>query len=165
MYTKIIGPARQAWKTVAQFYFENLAGDYRRADHELRKANRYYLKAIREAKKAHDYKKAEDLEAEWGGDVDGERAAFDLAETAYYLRRAQKYHIPTPDYKDGKYWEQDSYTHRYTLTVEGIDYVDNRFYEKRKKKWEFWLAFAAPATGLIGAIIGLVAIIVHATSK
>lgn len=49
----------------------------------------------------------------------------------------------------------------YRLTVEGIDFIEYRIYEKLKRRWEFWLIAIPTVTGLIGALTGLLAVWRH----
>ncbi len=147
---------------VKRWYWEHIATDLQKARHELRVSDSDYARDIAEAKKSKNYKRARELDEEWGQDVDGARATVDRLTSRYWVNRTRKYHIPEPDYGKSPYWDQNNFFGGYNLTVAGIDWIQNRLYEKGKKRWEFWLAFTpgiTALTGLIGTIIGLAAIL------
>jgi hypothetical protein len=148
-------------KNANTFYWNHLAPELQRANHIYEQASRRHLEQIGAAKKAGDIEKADKLEEEWAADADGERADFDVAETAYFLKIAAKYHIRVPREKEGEYWERCDYNHQYILTTAGIDLVENKMYDKRKKRWEFWIAVAPLTIGVLGAIASVATVLQH----
>jgi hypothetical protein len=47
------------------------------------------------------------------------------------------------------YWEKKWLTGGYNLTVEGIDFIDSRIYDKRKRRWEFLLLAVPTVNGVL----------------
>ncbi|MGO9268101.1 MAG: hypothetical protein ACLQBA_24955 [Candidatus Binataceae bacterium] len=78
--------------------------------------------------------------------------------TIHWRKQASRYFIPDPPDND-EYWERNPYLGSVHLTVAGIDFIESRFYEKRQRRWQFWFSAGSLLIGLIGAIIGLVAIL------
>jgi len=67
--------------------------------------------------------------------------------------RAQKLYIPL----DGLQWTDDGYGHRY-LDAASQSQIYRAIREEGRKNWEFRIKVIGALTGLIGTIIGLVAV-------
>lgn len=154
-------PFRAKLAVARRWYWNNCVGELRRARHYLEQSNRRYARLVAEAKKRGDSNEVESIEAEWSADVDGDRSDYDLAQTHYWMRRAARYHVPTPEYNDTRYWNQSSYDGRYHLTVAGIDDVEKRIDEKRARNASIFSARVTPTIGIIGAVTGLAAVLAH----
>lgn len=146
-------------RDVERWYWNYLASEVGRARHYLDLANRSYSRRIEEAKGKGDWKEAEELESEWYADVDREEADYEAALSRYWVRRAVKYRVPTPDHQDPKYWEKNTRDGRYNLTVAGIDDIEKRIDEKRVRSARIFLARVTPLVGLVGALTGLAAVV------
>jgi len=70
------------------------------------------------------------------------------------IRRANKLHIPL----DGLIWHKGIYNNRYLDPKVRIR-LHNAIREEKRKTWEFRMKVIGALTGLIGTIIGLVAIL------
>jgi hypothetical protein len=149
---------------ISRFYWRHIATDWQRANHYLRRTNRFYSRQIAEAEKnGKSYEEVNALYAEWGSEREPEQEEIDRLLTAYWLRRAARHHIPEPSRNDPQYWKCDeggrleaSY-----LSDAGIDFIDRKLYEKRKRRWEAWIAATAALTGLVGAATGFAAVWLH----
>jgi hypothetical protein len=151
----------EGWKTIQASYWKHVATDLQRANHDVRMSDRHFSRLIDEAKKAGNHEVVESLESEWSADLDGDRAEVDRLISRYWQRRGARFRIPLPSYDEGEYWENSRYDNRTNLTTKGIDHVEIRIYEKRKKKWEFWFALAPTLIGVIGGLTGLAAVLTH----
>jgi len=150
----------ERWKGIKSFYWKRIATDLQRANHDVRVHDRFFSRLIEEAEKAGNHKEVEALQSEWSADLDGDRAEVEWLISRYWQRRATSYRIPLPP-DDEDHWGHSRFDNRKILTIVGIDFIENRIYDKRKKRWEFWLALAPTAIGVIGALTGLFAILFH----
>lgn len=80
--------------------------------------------------------------------------------TNYLTSVASKLMIPKPDLKDDSMWYNDQYTSRRKLLTEnGISLIRSNIRNEKKESINLFLPIIAAITGMIGAITGLLAII------
>lgn len=89
--------------------------------------------------------------------------------TRNMIGSARKLRVMVPPYPEGlehgeeaEHWRRGQYTDRYLLTEKGYAVVRDAIREERKARQELnshWVTWIAAATGLIGAITGLVAVL------
>jgi hypothetical protein len=89
--------------------------------------------------------------------------------TRYFRSKADKMLLSLPERKkeDG-YWEESDYLGRWVLTMEGIAHVRELIRKEQKERLEvtshriaIWTGILTALTGLIGVLIGFVAIVSH----
>jgi len=80
--------------------------------------------------------------------------------TQYIISKAEKMSLPTPSVtdKDGL-WEMGNYTRKWCLTNKGITEMRREIRKERKEILELWSHWATILIGLIGAVTGLIAVI------
>ena len=80
--------------------------------------------------------------------------------TQYTISKAEKMSLPTPSVtdKDGL-WEMGNYTRKWCLTNKGITEMRREIRKERKEILELWSHWATILIGLIGAVTGLIAVI------
>ncbi|MBI5062742.1 MAG: hypothetical protein HZB87_04550 [Desulfatitalea sp.] len=80
--------------------------------------------------------------------------------TERLIRRAQRYFVPIPSVKEDGMWTKCEFTeNRYILTSSGISKVRSLLRSEYKEGLEFILKILAALTGIVGAITGLVAVL------
>lgn len=122
--------------------------------------------AIERAREEGDHERVQELK--WGRQHD-DRMAYEEAEVAFskqLLARARDFHVPLPPLPvgvDGEsdFWETSMWGERY-LTRSGVDQV--RVGLRKEEEWRrsqrtHWISWFSAITGLIGALTGLLAII------
>ena len=134
--------------------------------------DRAYAKDIAEARKAKDSAKVESLEND-------HRFAIDLheeEEEAYFTKklfqRARRLRVPIPHrYNDDKsesdHWYEGQYTGCWYLTTKGVAALREEIRRELKGRHEArsqWVVWLSALTGLIGAVTGLVALLMHKSS-
>ena len=67
--------------------------------------------------------------------------------------------VSIPKMQDETYWEFSHYTGGYFLTTEGINEVRKRIRQERKDRCDLVLAWIPAVVGIMGGLIGLVAVI------
>jgi hypothetical protein len=102
---------------------------------------------------------AEELNRDWAEEGADDQDEIDRLTTVYWQRKANGHRVPLPK-RERPYWIESS-GHGGRLTIAGIDFIESRIDEKRKRRWEFWFLWAPALTGLIGALTGLLAIVLH----
>ncbi|MGC5779496.1 hypothetical protein [Methylobacterium sp. NFXW15] len=78
--------------------------------------------------------------------------------TEVLRNQAEYYFIPFPEYDDETSWQDNGDQRMPTLSPKGVLEVRSAIRKERKEAWEFWAGRLTTATGLIGALIGLVAV-------
>ena len=151
--------SQSRWDKVQRFCWKHFASDWQRANHYLRRTDRFYSRLLAEKPRSHD--EAQDLYGEWQSVREDEQADVDRQLTLYWQRRAARHHLPEPDDNDARYWKRDEMRGSLRLTNAGIDFIDRALYEKRKRRWEMWMPLITALTGIIGAATGLAAILSH----
>ncbi len=80
--------------------------------------------------------------------------------TNYLRKKAYKLFVPLPEFENEQMWTQcNKISDQKVLTYLGINTVTKAIREERKGKVELFLMIITSLTGIIGAIIGLIAII------
>ncbi len=75
-------------------------------------------------------------------------------------RRAQRHFVPIPSIKEDGMWTKCEFAeNRYILTSSGISKVRSLLRSEHKEGLELVLKILAALTGIVGAIIGLVAVL------
>lgn len=152
-------------RKIEKFLWKHFASDWRRANHDLRSTDRLYSRLIADAEKSKNRTEANDLYGEWQSVREPEAHAVERLRTIYWLNTANRNRIPTPEVDDSKYWENDPFTGAHHLTTAGTDLIEERLYEKRKRRWEFRFMLIGSLTGLIGASTGFLALFAHWYSR
>ena len=142
------------------FLLDTIATEWQHATSALRSMDRDYARYVAEAEEKGNWEEVERRRSEWTAMRKEEQDAVDRLATMYWRKKAARRRIPEPPYGDPRYWEENPLGVRF-LTVEGIDFIETRIYEKRKRRWEFWFTAIPSMTGVIGALIGLLAILRH----
>jgi len=78
--------------------------------------------------------------------------------TRFWLRRAQRLFVPTPDRSDSTMWKERSFTRSKVLTELGITVIRKAVREEENAGRDSWAQIAALLIGAIGAITGLLAV-------
>jgi hypothetical protein len=148
------------WNEIRRFCWKHFASDWKRANHYLRKTDRFYSRLIAEVeKKPGHHDEAANLYSEWHTVREPEQYEVDRLLTLYYLRRAARHHLPQPDDYDSRYWQKDEFRGVSRLTDAGIDFIDRALYERRKRRLEIWVPLIAALAGVVAAAAGLAAIL------
>ncbi len=134
---------------------------------EVRRIYRLYDRKIPAAK---GWREEQALVEEMSAELERPRAELDAWETRRWVRLALRYNVrqpPMPIGEDGnEYWEYNRYGSRYVLTDDGKAEIRLKLREEwgwRREQRTAWLAalgqFLPAATGFIGALIGLAALL------
>jgi len=115
-------------------------------------------RAVKEAEKKSDRNEAESTWAEWQAMRAVDKDEVDRLTTIYWEKRARDYRVPMPEYKKEPYRVESDVKQVSRLTVDGIDFIEERIDEKRNHKWGLRLQIIGAFTGLISALAGLAAI-------
>jgi hypothetical protein len=81
-----------------------------------------------------------------------------LLVTRFWLRRAQRLFVPTPDRKDGEMWRECRNRPNPVLTEMGISVVRAAVRDEEKASREVWMLAVTGITGVIGSLTGLLAV-------
>ncbi|MEW6536947.1 MAG: hypothetical protein AB1454_15155 [Candidatus Auribacterota bacterium] len=80
--------------------------------------------------------------------------------TDYLLEKARRQFVPIPSHDTNGMWKQcNTISNRYVLTNQGISQLRSSLRKNRKEQVEFVVMVLAALTGIIGAVTGLVAVI------
>lgn len=83
-----------------------------------------------------------------------------LLATDHLIRKARRRFVPIPSHEAEGMWEQCSnISNRYVLTSKGISALRSPLRKERKERVELVVIILATLTGIIGAVTGLVAVI------
>lgn len=66
--------------------------------------------------------------------------------------------VPIPKVQEKPFWEYSHYTNGYYLSTEGINEVRKRIRQERLERCELVLKWIPAFVGIIGALIGLIAV-------
>lgn len=138
-------------------YRAKLAGLFRRKE-AMRNG---YTEDIRKAQNEHkprvDIRSLEDESYFEDSMLDEEIA---LLTTDYLIRKARRCFVPIPSHESDGMWEQcNKMSNRYVLTDAGISELRSSLRKERKEQVELVVMVIATLTGVIGAVTGLVAVI------
>lgn len=102
------------------------------------------------------------LEAQEHAEVTMLEEEIAIVVTEHWLRKAHRRFVPTPELKDGDMWIQCSRTsNEYVLTNRGISQLRTSLRRELKERVEVVVMAAAIVTGLLGALTGLVAVVLR----
>lgn len=80
--------------------------------------------------------------------------------TNWLWEQAKKSMIPIPSHDEEGMWEEtESRPGTYHLSVKGVGTLRAALRKENKERWETLVVWVAPITGLVGALTGLLAII------
>jgi hypothetical protein len=74
-------------------------------------------------------------------------------------RRANSLLVPLPDRSNKEFWEELHYEYGQALTDKGIWKIKEYIHEEKRQRRESFLCWVTPLIGLIGALIGLIAVL------
>jgi hypothetical protein len=78
------------------------------------------------------------------------------------IRKARRRFVPIPSHKADGMWEQcDTISKRYVLTSRGISELRSSLRKEQKEQVELVVMILAILTGTVGAVTGLVAVIMN----
>ncbi len=83
----------------------------------------------------------------------------DSIKTRRFRQIANKLMIPLPDYNNKDFWEQRYYGYGQNLTTKGFWELKKLLRQEDRERREGYMVWIAALTGIIGAITGLMAII------
>lgn len=82
--------------------------------------------------------------------------------TDYLLGKAKRHFVPIPSRDKNGIWEKcKTISNRYVLTNRGISQLRSSLRKNRKEQIEIIIMILAALTGIIGAVTGLVAVILR----
>ena len=129
-----------------------------------KKDQRFYKGLIKESvQEEQDKDQIEAFHAEASGSYWDTQEELRTLTQRYLLATATKLMVPIPDMKkEGvEFWEQRDGC--YTLTDQGIAHLKTAIRVERKQRTEVYMPWVFALTGLIGAMTGLLAIILGLT--
>jgi hypothetical protein len=127
---------------------------------KIAQERKHYDKLIAEAKKRGPKKdEIPMLEAEFFAVYDEYKEDIGTLVTQRLLRKARKLMLPIPELGDENLWERCQFSNRSNLTEKGIAELRATIRREQKETREMYLPWVAAFTGLVGAITGLLAII------
>jgi hypothetical protein len=141
--------------------------ELQRYQRSLNKTNKYYSNLIEKAqkeKKSQD--EVESLVSEMFNEtgIIGEKISLLLSRN--WVQKAEKLMLPYPDYGDTEYWVKTVYSqHGYFLNAKGVTKIRNLIREEKTAQRKGILDYAVLLIGLIGAITGLIAVLVSKSGK
>ena len=128
----------------------------------LSKLNRKCEKIRKEYDKIKAKAKREEWEAlhsEEGSQIVPILEKIALLKTRYFCQIADSLLVPLPDRSNKEFWEELHYEHGRSLTDKGIWKVKEYIREDKRQRRECFLCWITLLTGLIGVLIGLVAVL------
>ena len=76
-----------------------------------------------------------------------------------WIQKAEKLMLPIPDYDDDECWEKGDYTQYRFLKAKGITKIRNLVREENSAQRKGILDWVIPIIGIIGAVTGLLAVV------
>lgn len=131
--------------------------------------DRIYAKDIAVARKLKDKEKVESLESQHRFEIDLHDEEEDAYITKKLLAKARRLRVPIPhrhneDKTASEHWYKGHYTGRWNLTTRGVAALREEIRHEIKARHEArsqWVVWLSALTGVIGALTGLVALLVH----
>ncbi len=115
-------------------------------------------KKLRKTAKRDEYQR---LREEEGSEVSPILEEIDSLRTKTFCRSANKLLVPQPDYNNKEFWEKRYYGYGKNLTDKGLWEIKKLIREEKRQRREGFVVWMATLTGIIGAITGLVAVILR----
>jgi hypothetical protein len=89
-------------------------------------------------------------------------------ESRYLCLQANKHRVPIPPHSDKELWEESNNISGWQLTAKGFASLRADLRKEKNERWQWWelrikvlVALATALTGLVGAIIGWIALAKH----
>ncbi|MES2207271.1 MAG: hypothetical protein V4525_10840 [Pseudomonadota bacterium] len=128
-----------------------------------------YSKEILLAQKSNNWEKVESLRQDQRLEMVLHEEEEDSYLTKKILYKARKLRVPVPhlyndDTTESKHWYQGQYTGGWYLTVHGFCSLREEIRRELKaqhESWAQWTVWLSALTGVIGAITGLAALLLH----
>jgi hypothetical protein len=121
---------------------------------------KHYNKAIDEAKSRRaKQQEIALLESEFFSSYDEYREEIENLITQRLIRKARRLMLPIPSHNDENMWGRCQFSNHYILTEKGITELRAIIRREQKETREMYLPWVAVLFGLVGAITGLLAII------
>lgn len=140
--------AKYQWKRTRLFARQAKTRDY---------FNRKIEEARRKSKSKEDI---ETLRAEAHFEYSYTKALIDELITNHLISIARRVIIELPDYGDETMWKESQYVgHSKLLSEKGISRLRSDVRKERGERKNIWIPWVAAITGLIGALTGLVSIL------
>lgn len=121
---------------------------------ECERVERIYSKAISNAK---DEEK-DSIRSEAGSALEPINVKINCLKSGRLCNIANRLTVPIPEIQNKTFWESSYYTSSYYLTTEGINEVRKRIRQERKDCCDLMLPWITAIVGILGALIGLVAV-------
>ena len=131
--------------------------------------DRVYSKDILAARKLNDKEKEESLKNDYRFEIELHDEDEDAYLTKRLLAKARRLRVSIPhrynnDNAESEYWYRGQYTGGWYLTTSGISILRDAIRCEEKARYEShapWLAWLSGFTGVIGALTGLIALVIH----
>jgi hypothetical protein len=131
--------------------------------------DRYYAVVIAEARKSPDNAKVQELEQSYRFEIDMHAEEEDALITKKLLQSARRLRVLVPQRynydKNEKYqWYEGRFSGEWYLTAEGIAALRDEIRREQKARQEsrsHLIVWISALTGIVGAISGLVALLIH----
>lgn len=127
-----------------------------KANQNIRKVDRHYSPILASAEKAkRDRQECEDIAAEWYYTTREYKDQIERVLSRMLIRKAERLNVPTPDYDCEDMWVGKE---REYLNGKGRRVVGKAIRMEIKERLEVWIPLVTAVTGLLGVVIGLIAI-------
>lgn len=131
--------------------------------------DRAYNRDVSAARRLNDRSTVETLQRDHQLEVDIYDEEQDLYLTKNLLAKARRLRVPIPhrnndDNTESEHWYQGHYTGEWYLTTIGFSSLRDEIRREEKARHEaraHWVVWLSALTGVIGAITGLIALLVH----
>ncbi len=131
--------------------------------------DRAYARSIAIARKTNDKEKLQSLERDHRFELEMHDEEEDANLTNSLLAKARRIHVPVPhrynsDKTESEHWYEGHYTGRWSLTARGVAALRDEIRREAKARHEGraqWVVWLSALTGVIGAITGLVALLMR----
>ncbi len=131
-----------------------------RAQRERRKTNKTFDRLIDKAKKQKNLEERESLISELFMERDIINDKINWIETRRLEEKAEKFGVPIPPLSDKESWEEGYAPNTVRLRREARIRITDQIRKERRARIDdrmLWVERLAPLTGLVGAVIGLIA--------
>lgn len=136
--------------------------ELQKKQNELNKTNKIYSTLINKAKKAKKPQdEIESLISEMFMETGTIEEEINSLISRKWVQKAEKLYLPVPSYGDEGCWQTGDYTQRRFLTPNGIRQIRSLTREEISAQRKIMLDWFIPVIGVIGAVTGLLAVILH----
>lgn len=133
--------------------------DLWRLEREHKKLEKKFRPLLVEAKKKKDADKYELLLYEWLSEKELIEDAFNSLASWSLIRKAGKLNLPIPPHSDGEMWQPSPTTRIPCLTAKGRNELRTLIRKEKRARYEEWATWIPLLIGLIGAVTGLLAVL------